>query len=51
MELLGGAGLVECCFGLIGDKVSISAREVHGLRGTLHRLKNCFGCTRCYTQW
>jgi hypothetical protein len=34
MELLGDVGHVECCFGLIGDRVSIGAREVHGLHGT-----------------
>jgi hypothetical protein len=35
MELLGDVGHVESCFSLIGDRVSISAREVHGLRGTV----------------
>jgi hypothetical protein len=34
MELLGDVGHVECCFGPFGDRVSIGAREVHGLRGT-----------------
>jgi hypothetical protein len=45
MELPGDVGHVESCFSLIGDGVSIGAREVHGLRGTYHRLRNCFGCT------
>jgi hypothetical protein len=48
MELLGDVGHVESCFGLIGDGVSIGVREVHGLRGTLHRLENHFGCTQRY---
>jgi hypothetical protein len=34
IELLGDVGHVECCFGPIGDRVSIDAREVHGLCGT-----------------
>jgi hypothetical protein len=46
MELLGDVGHVESCFSLIGDGVSIGAREVHGLRGT-YQLRNCFGHTRC----
>jgi hypothetical protein len=33
MELLGDVGRVECCFGPIGYRVSISAREVHGVCG------------------
>jgi hypothetical protein len=38
MELPCDVGHVESCFGPIGDRVSIGAREVHGLRGTYHRL-------------
>jgi hypothetical protein len=34
MELLGDVGHVESCFSLIGDEVSIGAREVNGLCGT-----------------
>jgi hypothetical protein len=34
MELLGEVGHVESCFGPFGDGVSVSAREVHGLRKT-----------------
>jgi hypothetical protein len=45
MELLGDVGHVECCFGPIGVRVSIGGREVHGLRGTFHRLTNRFGHT------
>jgi hypothetical protein len=30
MDVLGDVGHVECYFGQIGDRVSISAREVHG---------------------
>jgi hypothetical protein len=46
MELLINVSHVESCFGLFGDNVSISAREVHGLRQTYHRLRSRFGCTR-----
>jgi hypothetical protein len=41
-------GHVESCFGLIADGVSITAREVHGLHRTYHRLENCFRRTRWY---
>ena len=34
MELLGDVGLVESCFRLFGDRVSVDGREVHGLRHT-----------------
>ena len=40
MELLGDEAHVESCFGLFGDSVSISARQVHGLFQT--RLRNHF---------
>jgi hypothetical protein len=49
MELLGDVGHVESRFGPFGDSVSIGARWVHGLCQTYHRLKNPFGCTRCYS--
>jgi hypothetical protein len=49
MELLGDVGHVKSCLSLIGDRVSISAREVHGLHGTCHRLRNRFGRTRWYS--
>jgi hypothetical protein len=49
MILLGDKAQVESCFGLIGDGVSIGAREVHDLRRTYHRLRNCFGRTRWYS--
>jgi hypothetical protein len=45
MELQGDVGHVESCFSLIGNGVSIGAREVHGLHRTYHRLKNHFGHT------
>jgi hypothetical protein len=35
---------------LIGDGVSIAAREVQGLHGTYHRLGNHFGRTRWYSE-
>jgi hypothetical protein len=31
MEVLGDVGHVESRFGLFGDSVSVSARQVHGL--------------------
>jgi hypothetical protein len=46
MELLGDVDHVKSCLSLIGDGVSIGAREVHGLRETYHRLRNYFGRTR-----
>jgi hypothetical protein len=47
MELLGDVGHVESHFGLFGDSISVSAREVHNLRQPFHRLRNHFG----HTQW
>jgi hypothetical protein len=49
MELLGDVGHVEFCFGLFGDGVSVSVRQVHGLRQTYHWLRNYFGQNRWYT--
>jgi hypothetical protein len=49
MELLCDVGHVGSCFGSIGDRVSIGAREVHGLRGVFHWLRNHFGRTQWYT--
>jgi hypothetical protein len=46
MELLFNVGHVESRFGPFGDKVSVGARRVHGLRQTYHRLGNHFGRTR-----
>ena len=43
MELLGDDAQVESCFGPVGDSVSISARQVHGLFQT--RLGNHFDPT------
>jgi hypothetical protein len=40
MELQGDVSHVESRFGPFGDNVSVSARLVHGLRQTYHRLKN-----------
>jgi hypothetical protein len=36
---LGDLGHVDSRFGLFGDSVSVSARQVHGLRQTYHRLR------------
>jgi hypothetical protein len=46
MELQGDVGLVESCFGLFGDVVSVGASYVHSLRQTYHRLLNSFGTPR-----
>jgi hypothetical protein len=37
---------VESHFGPFGDRVSVSARLVHGLRQTYHMLRNHFGHTQ-----
>jgi hypothetical protein len=42
MEFLGHEAQVEARFGPFGDSASLD--EVHGLRGTYHRLENWFGC-------
>jgi hypothetical protein len=49
MELLGDMGLVESCFDPFREGVSVSARWVHGLCQTYHRLRNCFGCNPRYS--
>jgi hypothetical protein len=46
MELLGDVGHVESHFSLFGDSASVSARYVHDLHQTYHRLRNHFGCTQ-----
>jgi hypothetical protein len=48
MEPLGDVGNVESRFGPFRNGVSVGARQVHGLRQMYHRLRNHFGCTRCY---
>jgi hypothetical protein len=45
MELLGDVGHVESRFDPFGDGVSVSARLVHSLCQTYHRLGNHFGRT------
>ena len=40
MVLLGDVAHVESCFGLFGDSVRVSARLVHGLHQTYHRLRH-----------
>ena len=45
MEILGDTGHVESRFGPFGDDVSVGVRQVHSLRQTYHRLRNCFGHT------
>jgi hypothetical protein len=42
MVLLGDVGHGESRFGLLGYSVSVSARSVHRLRETYHRLTNHF---------
>jgi hypothetical protein len=43
MELLGDVGHMEPRLSLFGDGVRVSARYLHGLRRTYHRLRNHFG--------
>jgi hypothetical protein len=50
MEPLGDMGHVKSCFSSFGDGVSVSARYVHSLRQTFHRLNNHFGHTRRYSE-
>jgi hypothetical protein len=38
MELVSDVGRVESHFSPFGDSVSVSARQVHGLHRTYHRL-------------
>jgi hypothetical protein len=49
MELLGYMGLVEACFGPLGDSVNLDARELHGLPQTYHGLRKKFGHTQLYS--
>ena len=49
MELLGDVRLVESHFIPLGDRVSVCAIQVHGLRQTYHWLRNHFGCTLWYS--
>jgi hypothetical protein len=46
MARLGDDAQVEGRFSLFGDSANLDARQLHGLRRTLHRLKNHFGRTR-----
>jgi hypothetical protein len=46
MELLDDVRHVETRFGLFGDNISVSARKVHDLHQTYHRLRNHFQRTR-----
>ena len=50
MELLSDVGHVEPHLFPYGDSVSVSARLVHGLRQTYHRLTYRLGCTRWYSE-
>jgi hypothetical protein len=50
MELLGDVGHVKSGFVPFGDGVSVSARYVHGLLQTYHRLRNHFGQNR-WNSW
>ena len=46
MIILGEEAQVEGQFDLYGDSANLDAREVHGLHGTYHMLRNKFGQTR-----
>jgi hypothetical protein len=48
MELFGDVGPLESYFGLFGDKGSVGARYVYGLRQMYNSIRNRFGCTRWY---
>jgi hypothetical protein len=48
MELLVDVGHVKSHLFLLGDRVSVGARLVHGLCQTYHPLRNHFGRTRWY---
>jgi len=50
MVLLGEEAQVVAWFGLFGDSSNLDARQVHGLHGTYHMLRNQFVHTRwnCY---
>ena len=49
MELLADVGRVESSFGLFGDGVNVSARQVHGLRLPYRRLRYRLGRTRWFS--
>jgi hypothetical protein len=36
---------VEASFSLFEDSANLDVRSVHGLHGTYHKLRNCFGHT------
>jgi hypothetical protein len=40
---------LESRFGSFGDGLNVTARQVHDLRQTYHRLRNLFGRTRWYS--
>ena len=46
LVLLGEEAQVEARFGLFGDSANLDAREVHGLYGMPHMLRNQFGHIR-----
>jgi hypothetical protein len=50
MVLLGYEAQVETCFGPFGDSANLDIRYVHGLHRTYHGLRNCFRCTRWYSE-
>jgi hypothetical protein len=50
MELLGDFGNVESHSGPYGDSAHLDGRYMHGLCQTYHWLRNCFRCTRWYSE-
>jgi hypothetical protein len=46
MGHLGDKAQVKARFGLFGDRPTLDARLLHGLRRTYHRLGNSIGGTR-----
>ena len=45
MIILGEEAQVEGRFDLFGDSANLDAKQVHGLHGTYHMLRNLFGHT------
>jgi hypothetical protein len=46
MVLLGEEAQVKARFGLFEDNANLEARQMHGLHGTYHLLRNQFGRTQ-----
>ena len=49
MIILGEEAQVQGRFDLFGDSDNLDARQVHGLHGTYHMLRNPFGRTPMFS--